>query len=109
MSKTVGSPRSKKSEELVHRFRALFLRALDIVEERGQSPAELLAKEFVASPLNYMAKAAPYMPKDLNVNHSQEGLVEVISALQKLRQSAANQPPIPVDNTNPTVEQPVTH
>ena len=100
---------SKHGERLCIRGRAMFLRSLDIVEERGKSPATILADQYEANPLAFLEKMAKYLPKDVNVNHSQEGLVEVISALQKLRQSAANQPPIPVDNTNPTVEQPVTH
>ena len=101
--------KSRHGEQLTTRLRAVLLRSMEIVDEKGLTLAQLVAQAAIDNPMLFLEKAARYLPKDVNVNHSQEGLVEVISALQKLRQSAANQPPIPVDNPNPTVEQPVTH
>ena len=101
--------RSRHGEQLTTRLRAVLLRSMEINEERGKTLAQLVADAMLDNPMLFLEKAARYLPKDLNVNHSQEGLVELVAALQQLRQQAANPPPIPVDNSPLEVEHHVTH
>ena len=61
---------SKHGAELTVRARAMWLRALGIVNERGKSPAQHLADQFEANPLSFMEKLSRYLPKDLNINQT---------------------------------------
>jgi hypothetical protein len=101
--------KSRHGEQLTTRLRAVLLRSMEINDERGKTLAQLVADAALDNPMLFLEKAARYLPKDVNVNHQQEGLIEIISALQRLRQSTANPPPLPVDNTNSTIEHTVTH
>ena len=82
---------SKHGERLTIKSRALWLRSLDIVTERGKSPAEILADQYEANPLSFLEKMARYLPKDVNVNHAQQGLQELVAGLERLRQQAAQE------------------
>ena len=101
--------RSRHGEQLTTRLRAVLLRSMEINDERGKSLAQLVADAALDNPMLFLEKAAKYLPKDVNVNHSQEGLIEMISALQQLRQRMANPAPLPVDNPIPEQEQRLTH
>ena len=78
MAKAI-TPRGNKGAETVHRARALFLRALRIVEERGKSPAAILADQFESNALNFMEKFARTFPRDLNIN--QQTTVQLVDLL----------------------------
>lgn len=59
--------KAKRGPELAQRIRAAILTALDIMEQRGKSIAELLADEGMTNPLKILDIASKYIPKDLNV------------------------------------------
>lgn len=96
---------SKHGEQLVVRSRALWLRALGIVQERGKSPAELLADQYEANPLSFLEKMSRYLPKDLNINQQTTiTLVDLISEFAKARTAH-----LPVDKSALGVDHTLTH
>lgn len=101
----VNKPRGLKGEESVHRVRALFLRALDIVGERGKSPAAILADQYEANSLGFMEKWIRALPKDMNISQqSTITLVDLISEFAKARSAH-----LPVDKSALEVEHTLTH
>ena len=119
MAKAI-TPRGNKGAETVHRARALFLRALDIVGERGKAPAEILADQFESNALNFMEKFARTFPRDLNINQTTTvQMVDLLNLFWSAREGRAvggnlvhsNQPPSVVQRISDEAhdEDSITH
>ena len=72
-----------KGPDLVGRARAVLLRAMEIVDERAcigknKPLAELIADVIVADPMSCLVGVSKIMPKELNIDHRVQSIVDLI-------------------------------
>lgn len=57
----------KRGPELVSRARYQLIKAFDLVEEKGLTVAELLARDAEENPMKFMELVSKYCPRDMAI------------------------------------------